>query len=73
MIRRPTPAQFRAELAARPALPPAALATAAEIIAAVRERGDAALLDCIERYEHRSICHPRDLWIEREYLGIGAD
>lgn len=72
MIRRLTPGECRAELAARPALPASALQTAAEIIAAIRARGDAALIECIDKFEKRSICHPIDLWIESEFFGEAA-
>lgn len=72
MIRHLTPSEFRAELAARPALPASALQTAAEIIAAVRARGDAALIEYIDKFEHRSVCHPSDLWIEPEWFAAAA-
>ena len=72
MIRRLTPGEFRAELAVRPALPASALQTAADIIAAVRARGDAAVLECIDKFEHRSVCHPYDLWIEPEFFAAAA-
>jgi histidinol dehydrogenase len=68
MIRRLTATEFAAETSRRPPLSEAALQTAAEIIEAVRARGDAALIETIDRYEHRSVCHTYDLWIEREAM-----